>query len=248
LDALLAGVDGWLDVREAQALYAAARRRGATHAAPVTVVEIGSYLGRSTIALGLGVRDAGGGRVLAVDPHPYVDDRFAEFRQNIRRAELDEIVEPVRLTSHDARPGFDGPPVDVLFVDGMHTYDAVREDIEDWTTTLADGAVVAFNDPFLDGVSQALIEQVAAKGSPFRAPSWVINTVMVEYAPGASDTARDRRDRRRLRAFLAIGRSEDRLRRWIRDRGANRGLGVVRRVTLGALRAVLPPASTAVDA
>src|SRR5215210_8228139 len=36
---------------------------------PGEVVEIGSYLGRSTVILARAVADAGGGRVVAVDPH-----------------------------------------------------------------------------------------------------------------------------------------------------------------------------------
>ena len=49
-------VDGWLGSREAWALYRAAR--DAPGDAPVAV-EIGSWMGRSTIALALGFRDRG---------------------------------------------------------------------------------------------------------------------------------------------------------------------------------------------
>jgi hypothetical protein len=61
---LIDSVNGWLGRPEAELLFEMA----VPLACGSTVTEIGSYLGRSTTALGLGAR-RNGSRVVAVDPH-----------------------------------------------------------------------------------------------------------------------------------------------------------------------------------
>ena len=58
----LTQVEGWLDIDEAWALHEMVRRRP-PDPGPVTVVEIGSWKGRSTIALALGAMARGTGMV-----------------------------------------------------------------------------------------------------------------------------------------------------------------------------------------
>lgn len=208
LDRALDGVEGWLDPAEAWALHEAARN--ASTRGPATVVEIGSYHGRSTIALGLGLRHAGGGRLIAVDPFDMEEGQFDIFRSNLERAGVWTIVEPIRARSRDARPRVPDGVVSVLFVDGSHEYDDVVADVELYRTTLAEGAVAAFNDPYWDGVSRALRDTLARADSPFRRPRWILNTLLVDFDPTGSPTMIDLLDRIRLRAFLALGR------RWLR--------------------------------
>ena len=57
--------DGWLTADEAQGLAALAANTDSSD----VIVEIGSYRGRSTIALALGSR---GASVFAVDPHEHL--------------------------------------------------------------------------------------------------------------------------------------------------------------------------------
>jgi len=63
LGPLIDPIQGWLDPNAGGVLYQLARLR-----APVpTVVELGSWKGRSTAWLGMGLLDRGEGRVVAVD-------------------------------------------------------------------------------------------------------------------------------------------------------------------------------------
>jgi hypothetical protein len=199
------GIRGWTTIEEARALYeaviVASRRLGAP-----TVVEIGSYEGRSTVALGLAVRAAGAGRVYAIDPHGKELDHFAEFLENIDRAGLTDVVEPLRMTSEEARWRFDDRSVHVLFVDGSHDYDVVSRDLFDWIPALAVGAMAAFNDPFWPGVNRALRERVVFIGSPFRRPRFVSNSLFYDHDPAAPWTPKDSADVRRVRALMAAGR------------------------------------------
>lgn len=242
----VAPIRGWTSLAEIGALYAAVRDVGRDHR-PVTVVEIGSYEGRSTVALALAVRDAGGGRVHAIDPHGPGSDRYEVFLDNLRRAGVAELVEPLRTTSRDARWRFEDRSVDVLFVDGSHEYEVVSRDLFDWTSALADGAIAAFNDPFWPGVNRALRERVARVGSPFRLPAFVGNTLLFRYEPGRSFDARDARDLRRVRALLRVGRplrgphrrpeAYRRAPRWVR-----RAEGLAIDGLLGRFVAPFPPA------
>jgi MMP 1-O-methyltransferase len=138
-------VEGWLSDAQGRALFRAAadtRGRGA-------IVEIGSWKGRSTTWLASGARLAGHG-VYAIDPHrrsrEYPEaETEAEFLANLARNGLAAVVEPLVMTSDDAAARIAGP-VELLFIDGDHSYEAVRRDAELWLPRLIDGGTVMFHD------------------------------------------------------------------------------------------------------
>ncbi len=143
-------VSGWLTVREAAFLFEAARAvpRGGR------IVEIGSFLGRSTICLALGSRAGHGARIVAVDPHIgspkhasllRCTDTWPHFRANLARAGVDDLVTPIHATSSAAAPQVAGP-IDFVFVDGSHELVDVRTDIACWLPKLRAGGVIAFHD------------------------------------------------------------------------------------------------------
>jgi predicted O-methyltransferase YrrM len=207
LSRALEGVDGFLHETEAWELY----RTGARHRGG-TAVEIGSWKGRSTISLALGLA---GGIVHAIDPHTGSSehqhgspiDTFPEFEANIARAGVAASVDPIRTTSHDARCRFEAGTIDVLFVDGSHDFEDVLLDIDDWTSALRDGAEVAFNDPCWPGVNRALMDRVTARPSPWRRPHHVYNTLFLAYEPTSSWSWSDGLALIRLRLFLRFGRA-----------------------------------------
>lgn len=244
------GIAGWSHASELWELHEAVRT-GAS-AGPITAVEIGSYEGRSTIALarGLAARRDRGGRVIAVDPHAR-PGQYETFLANLAAARVRELVDDVRLPSHDARARFGDRFASVLFVDGLHEYEQVMQDIRDWATALVPGAVVAFNDPWLPGVRRALVGWACRTGSPFRNARWLVNTVFFDFLPDEPWTRRDAVRAFRLNVFLSAGRIWSRV--WPRpsaaggdDTGRFRTV-LDMRVALPALRAILPLARTAGD-
>jgi cephalosporin hydroxylase len=121
------------------------------------VVEIGSYLGRSTVFFALALEHVNSdGRVVAIDPH--TGDRqqlealsaerlptFELFGQHLRAAGVEHLVEAHVATSLEVAAGWT-QPVDLLYVDGWHSYDAVFADGEAWLPHLSSSGVVVFDD------------------------------------------------------------------------------------------------------
>jgi FkbM family methyltransferase len=55
----------------------------------------------------------------------------------------------IRQFSHDARSGWT-TPIDLLFIDGDHSYDGIRRDWDDWTPLVREGGHVALHDAHPD--------------------------------------------------------------------------------------------------
>lgn len=144
-------IDGWLSDREAILLHLLAQEKRTAG----EVVEIGSYKGKSTVALALGLIAGGQGRVYAVDPHlgkiisgqKNTQKTLTEFKENIRQAGLTAKIVPVVKTSAVAASEWK-LPVRLLFIDGLHDYEHVSEDYRIWSPFVADGGCIAFHDGY----------------------------------------------------------------------------------------------------
>lgn len=213
----LTGVEGWLGDDEAWSLH----RAVATFPdeGPVQVVEIGSWKGRSTIALASGVlARSAAGVVIAVDPHTGgvahrqlgEEDTFEQFVANLERAGVSDVVDPIRDISGAARGQVPDDSVHVLFVDGSHRFEDVLTDIDTWESALRPAARVAFHDSIsYAGVAAALRGRTLSRGSRFRRPRLVEETMIFDYRPAErwrlADSARALAMRARV-ACLRAGR------------------------------------------
>lgn len=170
---LLDSLDGLLAAGNAEALHQLAGRVPAE----LAIVEVGAFRGASTTALALGAKAGHGARVWSIDPWDlpgnapgrrgqYVDPATrAAYEAQLRRHRVRSWVTTIQAFSNDAAADWSGPAIGLLFIDGDHTYDGVRTDIDAWTRHLAPGAVLAFDDydtPKNPGVRQAVDEHAAA--------------------------------------------------------------------------------------
>ncbi len=144
-----------------------------------TIVEIGSFRGRSTIVLARAA--APSVSIVAIDPHagndrgPQEIDGFAEeaaddhgvFVANLDAAGVTERVRHLRMFSDAALLEVDGS-VDVLYIDGAHRYGPARADVRRWGDRVADGGTMLIHDSFSSiGVTAAILRELAF-GSQFR--------------------------------------------------------------------------------
>lgn len=75
----------------------------------------------------------------------YADDVFKEL-SDWHAARYEHFSRLLRMTFDDALGGFDDGSIDLLHIDGLHTYEAVRHDFESWRPRLSRRAVVLFHD------------------------------------------------------------------------------------------------------
>ena len=121
---------------------------------PSVVVEIGSARGWSACHIGLALRENVHGKLYAIDPHhdtAWNDDgsrgetSLAVLRRNVRRLALDPDVEIVRADSRTAATNWTHP-IDLLFIDGDHSYAGVKADWHLFSPHLTEFGVAVFHD------------------------------------------------------------------------------------------------------
>ncbi len=119
------------------------------------IVEIGSYKGRSTIAMAyacIGTQR----RIYCIDTWDGNEADFAErnffeiWQQNVQDNNLEQYVVPLRGYSHEVLNRWNelmnGRAVDFIFIDGSHQYLDVLKDFELSFPVVKDGGWIAFHD------------------------------------------------------------------------------------------------------
>jgi predicted O-methyltransferase YrrM len=171
-------VPSHLSVSERVELFRLANQSGIR-----TVVEIGSYLGASALALAAGLKAAGNAdaKVYCIDTWENFGmsegerDTYAAFQANT--APFADRVVPIRGWSTAVAPALlqQVGRIDLLFIDGDHSYDGVLADWRTFGPALAPRAAVAFHDiGWAEGVQRVVNEEVrqAAQSQGGRPNLW----------------------------------------------------------------------------
>lgn len=123
-------IPGWMSEDELQWLYEVS-------GSMKTIVEVGSWKGKSTHALLSGCK----GTVTAVDTFlgsPSIDwmvqeakddSVFKEFKKNLGHFKNLKVI---RGESSDVAEGFSDKSIDMVFIDTDHTYERIISDINSW--------------------------------------------------------------------------------------------------------------------
>lgn len=143
---LIDSVPGYLQVGQERWLFEAA------YSLPdrASIVEIGSFMGRSTCSLASGCRGTQK-RVFAIDTFNGNDSDFPargyleQFSENVKGCGLSGYVEPVVGASHEIARSWNRP-IHMLFIDGSHQYEDVLADFEAFFPHIVPGGLVAFHD------------------------------------------------------------------------------------------------------
>jgi predicted O-methyltransferase YrrM len=193
---------GWLSYEEGETLYELAR----ACTGEGVIVEIGSWRGKSTTCLGLGSKAGRGVRVFAVDRH--TDGTFPDWKRNVEAANIEDVVTPVKGLSQKLAAAFD-EPIELLFVDGSHQYELVRQDFERWVPKVIEGGFVAMHDTTgFDGVRRVAEDEMYRsrrfKNVRFVFPTMTVGRRVAENT--AADRARNRASMLVMRAVRAAVR------------------------------------------
>jgi predicted O-methyltransferase YrrM len=164
---------------------------------PGDVIELGSWQGRSTIALAQACADTGNGVVHAVDTfkgnpgneqsyvvsNPDLSDLERNFRENMRRAGLADRVETYPMRSDEAAPILAEKvgQARMIYIDAEHTYEAVAEELELYAPMVVPGGILCFDDysQHFEGVARAIGEHLAAHPGRYARPAQDRNFLVV---------------------------------------------------------------------
>jgi|SRR3989304_4930243 len=140
------------------------------------IIEIGSWKGKSTIRLAKGSKLGKRCKIYAIDPHVGSPQHtkivgkvwtFDQFKKNIKEAEVEDIVVPIVATSEEAAKRWSGKPIELLWIDGNHDYEFVKQDIFLWKKYLINGGIIALHDTLKGGAKEA-VDKFIYWGKEFR--------------------------------------------------------------------------------
>jgi predicted O-methyltransferase YrrM len=163
------------------------------------LVEVGSYLGKSTVFLARQLIDSGkycsffavdtfnkpgwvrvteafGASPLPVPPEmAKFSLLYDAFRYNLARCGVDGVVQILPQLSTIAARSFPDNSCSFVFLDADHEYSSVKEDLEAWVPKVKPGGIIAghdYEDPLWPGVAKAVNEKCSKVEK--RGNSWMV--------------------------------------------------------------------------
>ena len=148
-----------------------------------TMIEIGSFVGESTILFAQSFKE-----VIAIDPfmEGYDDNdptsNLFEFDNvydtYMKRVSPFKNIKTIKDTSDGALKHFQGFLFDFIYIDGLHTYDGVKNDIINYLPLVKKGGVIGGHDytknhKHLVGVFDAVNEMFGTPDKTFMDNSWI---------------------------------------------------------------------------
>jgi MMP 1-O-methyltransferase len=179
-----------------------------------TIVEIGSFKGRSTVMLAKVASHYGCGPVVAIDPHnsPILFDHqanpeassYQDFLNNVHGAGVSEHVEPHAAYSKEVAKSWN-QPIRVLWIDGDHSYEGAKSDLDGFFPHLVPEGVVAFHDALnnFPGPIRVIVEDVL-RSDRFGPAGFVQSIAWAQFRPEDGAAFREQRSSLARRAARLI--------------------------------------------
>lgn len=139
---------------------------------PATFVEIGTFLGKSTVYMAEQIRRSGKQiKFYAIDNFkgndehrkdyevvlgPDFESFYTVFHYNLVMSGAKDFVIPVQSDAADAAKAFEDRSLDFVFIDASHTFEAVQKDIAAWLPKIKARGYLGGHDRGFPGVQQAL--------------------------------------------------------------------------------------------
>ena len=147
-----------------------------------TMIEIGSFVGESTIIFAQSFK-----QVIAIDPFLEGYDsedptsHLFDF-DNVYQTYVDNTspypnIKTIKLTSDAAVDILKDELFDFIYIDGIHTYDQVKKDIQNYLPLIKKGGIIGghdyINGAHLVGVYNAVNEMFGEPDKVFVDKSWI---------------------------------------------------------------------------
>jgi hypothetical protein len=120
---------------------------------PKVFVELGTHTGASYFTFCQSVDEVGlGTKCYAVDTWQgdehtgRYDDKIFQQVNQYNQENYATFSQLMRMTFDEAAAYFTDQSVELLHIDGLHTYEAVKSDFEKWLPKMAPGGVILFHD------------------------------------------------------------------------------------------------------
>lgn len=98
-----------------------------------------------------------------------IESAFREMAKNY------DNIEIIRDYSHNACKSIQDKSLDLVYIDGEHSYSAVKQDIQHWVPKIKSGGFISGHDINQTGVSQAVVESFDAQNVlVFEDTSWLV--------------------------------------------------------------------------
>lgn len=147
------GWNGWMSKEDCRVLfdYASSVKNG-------LIVEIGSYAGISTAMLALGSPTS---KIVSIDPYLGFEEIYHEFLRNTNGIKIEQIKERSQVVGKTWNR-----PIDLLHIDGDHSYGAVLEDMQLFFPHLKEDGIMLLHDIDVPhfGVGKALCRFIMKSG------------------------------------------------------------------------------------
>ena len=180
------GIPGWLSEDEAITLFDTAR--ALPNERPV-IVEIGSWLGKSSLVLAKGLKGKKDPLLHCIDPFNADGDSYssevysgqaAKLNQSLKDRFIDNMrshgvldrIEVMEGYSFDFADTFN-KEIDFLFIDGNHDLEVVMKDYELWSPLIKVGGLIAFHDVVSDPNEEPPGPRIVVESRIMNNPSWV---------------------------------------------------------------------------
>lgn len=197
-------IRGFLDIEEIKFLNRLAKKTVNQFGAQSALCEIGSYCGKSTIAIATALKESNGGILYTIDWHqgsmsmPGFGTReyqstYEEFLNNLGRFYVRNRVVIIKNKSEDS---FEGVPekLHFLWIDGTHEYDAVKADFNNYAKKIVDGGYLLFHDACWTSWREPfqLIKREVLDNPQYSLYACVGNTMTFEKIPNRLSTHKRR--------------------------------------------------------
>lgn len=140
------------------------------------LVEIGSFMGRSTATIALACKSLEKGKLLAIDPHQNtythetcnVSNSLNVLKKKLRTLGLTKYVKIIKENSHEAFEKYQDIGTKLVFIDGSHYYGDVKRDYLTWGKTLLPEGYLLLHDSLnIKGPRKVMFEVLRSRDFVF---------------------------------------------------------------------------------